>query len=286
VALTVTAAFERFYDNINLGGDHRETANARRDRIISLLEDKFDIVEAFASGSVPRFTALRAHADLDVIVALHWGKHIKGRTPSQVLASVQKALSGYTTSVRRNGQAVTLKFKTWPDVDIVPASRNVVGGVVTHYNIPDMNTEAWLTSKPKRHSTNIENRSTSCGPHFRKVMKMVKWWNQNHSAMLQSFHMEVIALNAFTSPMTDLPWNVLSYFQKAVALAASSLSYDGANVDDYLTPLARWDVVRRLTKAHAIARDAWYATYGGNNDHGYAIERWRVLFGDEFPTYG
>jgi len=125
LANTVQAAFDQFYENINLSGDHRETANSRRDRIVSLLEKHFKIIEAFPSGSIPRFTAVRGYADVDVIVALHYSKHIKDRMPSEVLQAVRDSLAEYETTVRKNGQAVTLYYKSWPNVDIVPASRVV-----------------------------------------------------------------------------------------------------------------------------------------------------------------
>src|SRR5688572_2190486 len=122
MAYTVEAAFNEFYDAINLSGDHRSTANARKDALISLLSGKFDVLEAFGTGSIPRFTALKGRADVDVMVALHYGKHIKGKTPTQVLQDVREALA-YKTTVRKNGQAVTLYYDTWPNVDVVPVAR-------------------------------------------------------------------------------------------------------------------------------------------------------------------
>jgi tRNA nucleotidyltransferase (CCA-adding enzyme) len=138
---TVRASFDAFYENINLSGDHRETANTRRDDIVSKLGRTFSIIEAFSSGSIPKYTALKNHADLDVIVALHYGKHVEGKTPIQVLQSVRDALAEWRTGVRKNGQAVTLYYKTWPNVDIVPVSRTTNDdGAVLHYNVPDSNT--------------------------------------------------------------------------------------------------------------------------------------------------
>ena len=81
---TVPISFDTFHDNINLfGGDHRSTANGRRDDIVATLGKSFEIVEAFSTGSIPKFTALKSHADLDVMVALHYGKHIKDNTPTR-----------------------------------------------------------------------------------------------------------------------------------------------------------------------------------------------------------
>src|SRR5690554_222452 len=213
---TVAVSFDQFYSSINLSGDHRKAANKRRDRLVSLLGNHFDILEAFPSGSVSRFTALCGHADVDVMVVLHFGKHIKGKTPSEVLRSVRDALGEYETGVRRNGQAVTLKYKTWPDVDIVPASRVSDEGKVLGYEIPNSNTGSWISTNPKVHSADVEAASRRCGPNFRKAVKMVKWWNKAHSDYMQSYHIEVVALHAWTYKIDDLSWALTRWFDKAV----------------------------------------------------------------------
>lgn len=156
MAYTVLTAFDVFYDTINLAGDHREVANARKDRVVSLLSNHFEILDAFGTGSIPRFTALKADSDLDVMVVLHYGKHIQNRTPTDVLQNVRDALSEHRNQVRKNGQAVTLYYNTWPNVDIVPVSRSIdSSGNVTHYNVPDSNTGTWIESTPKTHTSDI-----------------------------------------------------------------------------------------------------------------------------------
>lgn len=287
MAYTVAVAFDQFFEKINLSGDHRAKANTRKDHIVDLLKNDFQVLDAFATGSIPRFTAVKSASDVDIIVALHYGKHIKDKKPSVVLKAVRDALSEYKTDVRRSGQAVTLYYETWPNVDIVPAAQVADSqGNVTEYSIPDMNTELWLSSRLKQHSDNIEARSSAVGPNFRKIIKMVKWWNIGHSGLLQSFHIEVMALNALTATLNDMPWDVYKCFDSAATLAASSLSYEGSAVDAYLDYASRQAVVSRLQKARDIALDAWHSTFGSNNDHKGAIERWKVLFGDEFPSYG
>jgi hypothetical protein len=284
---TVLYSFSQFLEAINLSGDHRSTANTRRDHVAKLLKNDFEIIEAFSTGSIPRFTAVRGYADLDVMLALHYSNHIKDRTPSRVLQDVRDSLSEYRTRVRKNGQAVTLYYETWPNVDIVPCSRVTdSSGVVSHYNIPDMNRRRWIASKPTAHSRAIADRSSVCGPWFRRIIKMAKWWNHKHSNYLQSYHMEVIALRALAAELDDVPWNVLSYFSKASELIATSLWHDGSQVDAYLSPDDRDEAKRRLGNATSIARQAWYATHGNNDDAKTAIQQWRRLFGDKFPAYG
>jgi tRNA nucleotidyltransferase (CCA-adding enzyme) len=136
VAYTVDAAFSQFHDAINLSGDHREKSNIRKDDVVASLEKTFTILDAFGTGSIPRYTALSKACDLDVIVVLHWEKHVKDKTPEQLLQSVRDALAKYKTNVRKNGQAVTLHYETWPNVDIVPVSRTTNdNGEVLYYSI-------------------------------------------------------------------------------------------------------------------------------------------------------
>jgi hypothetical protein len=284
---TVAVSFDQFYQNINLSGDYRDMANRRRDEIVSILEKHFDVIESFASGSIPRYTALKASADLDVIVALHYFKHIKDKKPSEVLQRVRDVLAEYKTNVRKNGQAVTLYYKTWPNVDIVPCSQVVNdNGDVISYSIPDVNTETWLTSKPKNHTSNIIGRAGICGSNFRKVITMIKHWNRMHSLYLQSYHIEALAMNIFTTAMNDITWEVFSFFKEAVNLIDGSLWYEGSYVDGYLTWSSRCEVKKRLETAKDKSRDAWHKTYGDNDDQKGAIIIWSQIFGDKFPSYG
>ena len=284
---TVAVSFDKFRENIELPGDHREIAKKRCEHIISLLESDFKIIEAFPSGSVPRYTALRGYADLDVIVALHYGKHIEGKKPSEVLQAARDCLGEYRTNVRKNGQAVTLYYVTWPNVDIVPVSRVADHeGNITHYEVPDMNREVWISSRPKKHSRNMSDKNNTCGIAFKRIVKMIKWWNHQHSSLLQSYHIEVMALHVFGTKLDDYSWDIFQFFDKASELTKSPLWHDLSNADSYLDSSARQQVVNRLETAKEKARQAWYLTWGNNDDHKEAIRIWRQIFGDKFPPYG
>lgn len=284
---TVSASFEKFRENIELSGNHRETASERKDRLVSLLGDEFEILDAFPSGSIPRFTAVKEYADLDIIVVLHYGKHIEGKQPSEVLQAVRDCLGEYKTNVRKNGQAVTLYYDTWPNVDVVPVSKTTDNdGSINYYSVPNMNTEGWLKTRPRKHSNALEERNKECGDKFKRIIKMIKWWNHKHGGFLQSFHIEVMALKIFSGELAEYPWNIFQYFDNATTLAASSIWYDTGNADDYLDQKSREAAVDRLKTARDKARDAWYLTYNGKEEHEKAIEKWGQIFGEKFPSYG
>lgn len=284
---TVPVSFSRFVENISLTGDHKDTANARKDRIVSLLGNTLTILDAFSSGSIPKGTALTTQADLDVIVVLHYSKHLKGKSCEQALQDVRDALGKYRTNVRKNGQAVTLHYESWPNVDIVPVAviRND-DKTVNRYDVPDMNTGVWLPSRPRKHAIAINDKAKECGSHFKPLVRMIKQWNKEHSDLMESYHIEVLALNIFQGPMTDYSWEAYWFFREAVSLVEGPLAYETGYADDYLDASSRAEILKRLKTARDKACDAWYLTYNGRTQHEAAIEIWRQIFGGKFPAYG
>jgi hypothetical protein len=286
MAYTVQAAFNQFHDEINLSGDYREIANKRRDHLIELLGGKFKVVDTFSSGSIPKFTALREHADLDIMLVLHFGKHIHGKSPTQVLQAVRDSIS-YKTTVRKNGQAVTLHYATWPSVDIVPVCYVHTGdNIPTHYCVPDANMGIWIDSNPKTHAKAIQVKASECGENFRRIIKFAKHWSKGHSNYLQSYHIEVLALRIFDGPMNDITWDAFRFFDQAIPLLRNSIWNEWSHVDNYLSANDRLEVIKRLETARGVALAAWSHTYDGKFYHATAIGMWREIFGNKFPNYG
>ena len=154
------------------------------------------------------------------------------------------------------------------------------------YRIPDMNSERWINSKPEKHSEVMNCRNMTCGEFFKRIVKMIKWWNHQHSSFLQSFHIEVIALKTFNSQISHYPRAVYIYFSSAAQRVKSPLWYDGSQVDSYLDNQKRKEAVIRLETARRKALEAWKCTLGRNNDYERAVNLWRQIFGDRFPRYG
>ncbi len=281
---TAAYAFDLFYAAINLSGDHRGAANARKDWIVRRLSLSMDVVEARAIGSIPRYTALAGHADLDVLVALHYGRHIKGRSPATVLANVKRALGTGAGAYRRNGQAVTVTFQSWPNVDVVPAARVAEDGEVTHFEIPDMGRGVWLRTNPDVHAAKMRAAAAERGPGFRQAITMIKHWNRRQDIRLQSYHAEVIALQ--TQCEWDEPgWAIVQWFE--TASGATHWCWDGeADASAYLSRDRAAKAAVRLTECRSLATRAWAMTYGGDSDDKAAIGLWRSLFGMQFPAYG
>lgn len=246
------------------------------------------MIDAFAGGSIPKYTALHDHADLDIFVVLHYGQHCAGRLPSQVLFDVRTALSS-KERVRRNGQAVTLRYTTFPNVDVVPVYFTSHDGrryEDAHYlNVPDMNTETWVRSNPKIFTARVEQAAAERGKYFRRAIKMMKFWNWQHGDILRSFHIEVLALLSIDrADCGSMPSTLRKYFDVMRGSLLTPLNYDGARIDDYLTWQDRITLSDNLRNACDQANSAWLSGVLGHNES--AIGHWRKIFGAPYPTYG
>jgi hypothetical protein len=68
---------------------------------------------------------------------------------------------------------VTVSFQTSPDIGVVPASPIAKDGVITGYEIPDMNREVWLPTNPPQHSRDVATAVGQRGLRFRRVITML-----------------------------------------------------------------------------------------------------------------
>ena len=87
------------------------------------------------------------------------------------------------------------------------------------------------------------------GVEFKKIIKMIKWWNKQHSDYMESgIHIEVIGLYALTGFFDSFSWNVYKYFETAARVAQSPLWHELSFADQYLIDRPSWrpEVVKRL----------------------------------------
>lgn len=280
---TIPVSFDKFIENISVSGNQSETASSRSQSIVNLLDKEFSILEAFPLGSLVSGTSLKGHADADVMLVLHYGNHIDGNSPTQVLQAVRDKLSEYNTRmVKKNGQAATLYFKTWPNVDIVPAYRVTDNGALYCYKIPNMNDDTWIETRPKIHIQNMKSVSSS----KINLVKMIKEWNRKHSSYLSSFHIEVMALS-YEDFYEDYAWHTFKFFEHMydkIPYRIPAPSGLGGYVDDYLGYTDRQEARQRIETALGNSRNAWSDAY--NNRDKDSIEGFGRLFGERFPSYG
>ncbi len=291
----VESAFGTFIGRITASPDAVRLGQTRAERIVNLLKPRFAVQDTYHTGSLFRGTALPNVSDADVIVALETSYDT---TPRGMMEEVQKHLSPLHrgTQVRKDGQALTLHFETWPNVDLVVARKrpNRFPSPAPEFEIADATYDRWLPSFPRKHDQAMQIMSEE---HL-QLIRMIKMWNHLHSEYLTSFHIEAFALAeamerrrncGIYPPPKYKPndaqhgwtWATLHFFMKFLEtygvstwllhedqdINPNSFSrvmhpiVEIGRVDDYLYGDNKIEALRRVRRAFRHSTDAFNATY-------------------------
>jgi len=288
VATTVTQAFREFRQSLEITNLQTSTVSTRQQNVRDAIAAEMAVLETFLTGSYRRHTLIAPlkQADIDVFVVLD-PKYFEQNGQAPLLDRVRRILlKTYTKSLQtsRNGQAVTITFTDFV-VDVVPGFNRQGGG----YLIPDPIQSRWIATDPTRHVDIWADANKAHDGDLVPLLKMLKAWNRAHSALLRSFHLETLALSILKNVnISDFPSGTPYVFDKARETVKYQLldpaGYDGS-IGGYLDTSTKVnDVVTRLQAAYDRALQA-----ESFDKQGYprsAIEKWQVIFGEYFPTYG
>src|SRR5260221_8636467 len=136
MASTIAEAFEQLRSNLEITDLQEETVSTRQQNVRKALEDDFNILDSFLTGSYRRNTMIAPlkEADVDIFIVLDPRYYANGGQ-TKLLNSVKTALrKTYTKTpdISPDGHAVTITFTDFK-VDVVPGFHRKGGG----YLIPD-----------------------------------------------------------------------------------------------------------------------------------------------------
>lgn len=290
MATTTAKAFDEFRDRIALTDAQSSKALSRRDQAVKYVKNAFPstsdmpLLKGFMIGSVDRGTGVRPLDDIDVIAQFKNKDDVfeKYRYDSQAfLYRIRNALDAKTQiqQVGARGQAVRLFYKDDLHVDIAPVFHWSGGG----YALP-AGDGTWITTDPPAQKEWINKRQAELNGELKKRVRFLKRWNNVHSRRLQSWHLEVMVANVFTSMSTNSRNGLMKFFEWAPwNIDVQDPDGYGGNLAVYLTWNARDAVGQSFESAHGRAVKANDAEREG--DHREAIRLWRIILGDDFPTY-
>jgi hypothetical protein len=183
-------------------------------------------------------------ADIDIFVCLHpsYFNAFNGTNggPAGLLDRVKQTLrKTYTTTpdVSRNDQAVTIRFSDFV-VDVVIGFNRTGAG----YLIANAVSNFWLETDPKKHVAIMSEANKHHKGNLVPLIKMIKSWNKAQGAFFRSFHLEVLALEAFRNvTISDFPSGLRFFFDKAHTLVRGK-NLDPAGYGD--------DIVRYITQSN------------------------------------
>lgn len=290
MALTVAKAFDEFGGKLEPTTTQKESIGSRLSNTKKYLSASFDassnlpLAQASLIGSASRGTIVRPLDDVDVLAEFSNANNMwqTYRYDSQAfLYRVRDALAGYKVEiVGARGQAVRLFYQSAPHVDIAPVFRYSDGG----FALPN-GSGGWLTTDPSVHNDFIDGKHAELGYHLKPLVRKLKRWNNVHSKYLKSFHLEMLVASSFTRLGSDSREAAEVFFRHAQThLSVQDPAGHSGDLSSYLTWANRQNVIGNLESAYDRATRARAAERSG--DHREAIRLWRIVFGDEFPTYG
>lgn len=285
---TIVQGFDKLKQNLEITDLQTTTVSARQQNVRSAIESEITILDSFLTGSYRRNTMIAplSEADIDVFIILH-PNYYEHNGQASLLDKIKRILRktySKTPEISRNGQAVTIAFTDF-QVDVVPAFYRNGGGFL----IPDSILQQWIATDPKVHVEIWSQSNKDHNSNLVPLIKMIKGWNKKHSSLLRSFHLETLILQILNNiTISDYPSGARYVFDKA----RSQVQYDaldpagyGWNVGAYLDTATKiQDVVSRLETAYNRAVDAERLTRENKTREAY--DKWRLIFGDYFPTYG
>lgn len=288
MATTINQSFLQFKSNLEITGLQQQTVSTRQQNVRDAVAADLTVLDSFLTGSYRRSTMIAPlkDADIDIFVVLD-ASYFKQDGQAWLLDKVKTTLKkSYpsTPKISRNGQAVTITFTDFT-VDVVPAFYRQGGG----YLIADSVNGRWIATDPKKHVDIWSTANTWHNGNLVPLIKMIKAWNRQHSALLRSFHLEAMIMSILTNvTISDYSSGVRFVFDKA-RQAVKSATYDpsgyGGDLADYLNTQQKIsDVVSRLETAYNRAIEAEHFDKQGRTS--MAVEKWRMIFGDYFPAYG
>lgn len=289
--MAVEQAFREFEAKIALTDAQRNKMVARTSLVKTLLERSFPancdapVRLSILMGSGARGTIIRPLDDIDMLAVFgnKDGVFERYRGDSQALLYwVRKRVNARTEvqKVGARGQAVRLFYTDGLHVDIAPVFSWSKGG----YALPAGN-GTWVTTDPLKQGRWAKERDVALSGQFKRRVRMLKRWNNEHSKRLESWHLEVMIGRVFKSMGSDHRVGLQKFFEWAGEhLHVEDCDDSHRDLGTSLSRSQEQDIKASLSANRKRAAAAVEAEKAG--DASEAIRLWRMVLGEDFPSYG
>jgi SMODS domain-containing protein len=294
MALTVAQAFNEFADKLKPTASQEATIADRRANVEKFLRDAYGptsnmpLQHVKVIGSAARKTLIRPVDDLDVFAVFDdsqvWSQYQSNS--QQLLYRVREAFTGYTVqTVGSRGQAVRLFYTGGPNVDITPAFPLYDFFRVHQAYVIPRGDGTWQTTDPYQHTDFMASRNTALGGYLKPLVRLLKRWNRVHSSRLRSFHLEMVVQATFSGLGSNMRENVHDFFIHADRfLHVHDPAGHSGDLGARLTYNQEQAIKQSFTTADGQVQRARNAEVA--YDVPEALRQWRLVFGNEFPSYG
>jgi len=302
MATTISQAFNEFKSKLELSKSFQEKITTHHKAIRDWIESYDPKIETKLIGSLQRKTRIQPRSndtfDIDILVILGKFHRIatdgSGVSPSDAINKVHKIMKGHGTYEKMNPSkdypTVYIKYSDGTKVELVPAYKDFIYEPKGQgYRIPKSYYE-WTFADYDYDAGYISNKNRETGGYLIPTIKMLKAAKRNLFPKMKSYHLEVLAANIIPIIVDywknrgysiSFPFLVYRFFCIAKDEILKPVKIQGSkspNADSYS--------IDKNHLANTFEKICNYCDSLIKLDDRKAIEGWRKLFGEPFPTYG
>lgn len=194
--------------------------------------------------------------------------------------------------LKRNGSAAVLSLQSYEwTFDIVPCfmtSEEWDGR--NYYLIPDGNGN-WKKTDPRIDRARTKDVNQAHDGHVLNVLRIIKYWNRRPTMpSMSSYVLESMILDYYSAQTAKASEYVDIEIPKVLGHIVTAVHYqvnDPKGIQGNINNLSSDDQTKISVRASTDKRKAEEARgLEGAGDHKGSINKWREIFGNDFPTYG
>lgn len=216
------------------------------------------------------------------------GETLNSRKVINQLIGAMSGVEAYSKAeLHRNQEAATLQLKSYPwNFDIVPCFYTTTG----FYLIPDGQGH-WKNTDPRIDRVRTMSTNQKSNGEALPLIRLMNWWKKEKwGERVSSYMFEQMILDCieaspflFTNPLQARVQQVLLYLRDAIKNPVLDPKHIQGNLND-LDKDTRDDLSMMAFSSSLSAAQA--IKFEKEGEIQKAVNQWKLVFGDEFPSYG
>ncbi len=280
----VDDAFDNLKSNLEITKTEREQAQTRHRSIREHIEDNWELVDDFLTGSYRRETMTKKLKDVDIFVVLDPDGpqgSLRHGTGTAAVRALRDVLVKRWSDLDADDNVVTINYgdEDVASYEVAPVFPRNGGG----YSMP--NGAGWMDTDPKKQRILVTAKNKACDEKFVPFVKMVKGMNREAGEPIDpAFLIEVMGLDLVVEPFGRYR-DEIRFFLASVADQIVDDWEDPVGIGPDVNAGISSDRRRQLSELVrgwlAVAEEALQLEYEGKERA--AVETWRDLFGWRMP---
>lgn len=285
---TIDEGFKDFLTQLTPTWTETTKAKSHRESIEQCLDTNYGVLRMFRIGSFGNGTSISGYSDVDYLVSI---KNMPSSSSSDyVLKRMREVLDTRfpNTGVRVNCPAIAVPFGTtvWERHEMVPGDFMKKEQGYAVYGIPDC-ADGWMRASPEAHNAYVREQNERLNMKVKPLIRYIKAWKYYRAVPISSFYLEMRVTKYCEEQTTILYHYDIPFILRRLLKNELAAMQDPLGVSGYIYPCKtdaqKEDALSKLTSAVSRAEDALEAAK--KEDLRTAFERWRMLYGEGFPSY-